>query len=62
MSKAPDLGGLRLSVRDGELAIARAVLAIRRGDRLACETHLIQAQQAVTSADREIDALARGSE
>jgi hypothetical protein len=57
---APDLGGLKLSVRDGQVAITRAYFANRRGDRLACEAHLIQAQQAVTTADREINELERG--
>jgi hypothetical protein len=62
MSRAdpPDLEGLRLTLHDAGLAVARAVLAIRRGDRLATEAHLIDAQRAIAVTDREAHAITRG--
>jgi hypothetical protein len=56
----PDLEGLRLTLHDASLAVARAVLAIRRGDRLATEAHLIDAQRAIAVTDREVHAITRG--
>jgi hypothetical protein len=50
-----------LTLRDAGLAIARAVLAIRRGDRLANELHLVDAQKAIAVADRECLAIQRGN-
>jgi len=59
MNRDIDLGGLRLSLRDAAVSIARGVLAVRRGDRLAAESHLVEAQRVVAVADREVLAVAR---
>jgi hypothetical protein len=53
MTTPIDLAGVFLMLRDSQLQVARAVLAIRRGDKLAAESHLRAAQMALTTAERD---------
>jgi len=55
----PEWSGVRLCLASAKLAIARAVLAIRRGDRLAVEALLIAAQRDMARAEITAGDLAR---
>jgi hypothetical protein len=47
-----DSAALALTVREVALFVARAVLAVRRGDRVAAEAHLVGAQRALVLIER----------
>lgn len=62
MTHPADLGGVLMQLRDGKLHIARAVLAVRRGDSKAAECHLQSAQRAIAIAEIDADERSRDKE
>lgn len=56
MSERTEVDGaaLALSVRETAVLVARAVLAVRRGDRAAAECYLIRAQRELVTIDRAL--------
>jgi hypothetical protein len=51
--------GARLCLAQGKINVARALLAVRRGDRLAAETLLIHAQRELARAEIAANELSR---
>jgi hypothetical protein len=60
MTQPVDVQGLLLQLRDAQLHGARAVLAVRRRDRLSSEALLILAQRALTMAEIDLLEVAAG--
>jgi hypothetical protein len=60
MTQPVDVQGLLLQLRDAQLHVARAVLAVRRRDRLSSEALLILAQRALTLAEIDLLEVAAG--
>lgn len=56
----PEWAAVRLCLASGRVAVARAMLAVRRGDRLVAEELLIAAQRDLTRAEIAVADLARG--
>jgi hypothetical protein len=50
------VAGIAPRVQEAKLAVARALLAARRGDRLATETLLANAQRALTAIELSLPA------
>ncbi len=55
----PEWAGVRLCLASGRVAVARAMLAVRRGDRLAAEELLIAAQRDLARAEITVGDLSR---
>ena len=53
--------GVRFALGRAKLSLARCVLAIRRGDRLAAESLAVDAQIALSAAEIAADDLTRGA-
>jgi hypothetical protein len=56
----PEWAGVRLCLASGKVAVARALLAVRRGDRLTAEQLLVDAQRDLTRAEIAVGDLVRG--
>lgn len=55
-----DFGGAMLQLREGKVMVARALLAVRRADRMAAESFLQSAQRALTLTEIDLgDAASR---
>lgn len=53
-AERPDLGGVLMALRSAQVQVTLLFFALRRGDRLAAESHAVSAQKFLTAA--EIDA------
>jgi hypothetical protein len=51
--------GARLCLAQGKVAVARALLAVRRGDRLTAEVLLVNAQRDLARAEIAANELSR---
>ncbi len=51
--------GARLCLAQGKVHVARALLAVRRGDRLSAETLLVNAQRELARAEIAANELSR---
>jgi hypothetical protein len=57
----PEWSGVRLPLAAGRVAVARALLAVRRGDKLTAEQLLIDAQRDLARAEITVSELVKST-